>query len=767
MIRLAWRSLLVVALGLVASLVPQVTYTSASSGEVAGDVLIAWPGWGVQQDLGPLSGTLGGFRIWVAAEPDRDDVTVRASLVDAATREVLRQTFIDATPSYLPVPRTLTFPSYVVPEGQRLLLQLQVQLPERFHVIYRLAPPQPELGNVMLNGAPDSGAGPLAFAHLETGSGLRAAVVGEPAARLRLVLAVVLSALAALAHPRVAAGLRRVGMAAQLRAQGPARRMRRLAGPRAEVGAGQSPTRLGRLLAVPWYPWPAAAIPILHFLTSNPLHFAPIEAVIPLAVAVVGVTGSVVGFRLLLKEWHRPAAATVAVTVVFFAYGHVERVLDGRVDDPVFFAGAAVLAAGAVAAVVRTRALAARGTQFLNLTATVLLAFPVASLAGGIAASVGGSPASDSVAVEDLAAHLLPSGLTTASGERPDIYYIILDQYARAEGLGEFDNSGFVRELERRGFYVASEATSNYTSSMQSIPSTLNMSYLGDLGQRTPAKRDDLIRISHNHALGAILKHLGYKYIHLESGYILTEEAPLADIVVRFTPAGTIVSGGSEGSRVSNANSDELLRLGGFLPRLLQTTAMRPIVGNRFLIGDDAPFDWWSPYRTLRVFEYLTGPIETDGPKFVFAHIVKPHGPANFDRFGNFLASGSRTESFDEFHDSSVPEAYIGQLIYINSLVIKMLDAILQRHSDPPIIVIAGDHGRTIYGSTGHPILAAFHLPNGGSDALYASISSVNHFRAGILDFYFGAGVGLLEDVKFSDDGARTDFRPGAGGDTT
>ena len=33
---------------------------------------------------------------------------------------------------------------------------------------------------------------------------------------------------------------------------------------------------VGRVLATPWYPWPTAAIPILHFLTSNPVHFAPI-----------------------------------------------------------------------------------------------------------------------------------------------------------------------------------------------------------------------------------------------------------------------------------------------------------------------------------------------------------------------------------------------------------------------------------------------------------------------------------------------------------
>ena len=140
-------------------------------------------------------------------------MTVWASLVDASTRDVLRQTFIKATPGYIPVPRTLTFPSYVVPERQRLLLQLQVQLPERYTVIYRLAVPEPGFAKVMLNGVPDSGAGPLAFAHLETGSGLRAAWLGDPSGRLRFALAVMFSVMSVLAHPRVMPGLRRMGTA--------------------------------------------------------------------------------------------------------------------------------------------------------------------------------------------------------------------------------------------------------------------------------------------------------------------------------------------------------------------------------------------------------------------------------------------------------------------------------------------------------------------------------------------------------------------------
>ena len=326
-----WLAFALAALGLWASLVPQVTYTSASNGEPGDDVLVAWPGWGVQQDLGHLNGAVGRFQIWLSSAPAGNDVTVWASLVDASTREVLRQTFINATPSYIPVARTLTFPSYVVPAMvSGCCCSFLCNCPNKYTVIYRLAAPEPGLAKVMLNGVPDSGAGPLAFAHLETGSGLRAAWLGDPSGRLRFALAVMFSVLTVLAHPRVMPGLRRMGTAGRRLARLPATSRRRLVRPHAEGEVGESPTLFGRVLATPWYPWPAAAIPILHFLTSNPLHFAPIEAVVPLGIALVVVTASVVSLRFGLKDWHRPAAATTAVTAVFFAYGHVERALEGK-----------------------------------------------------------------------------------------------------------------------------------------------------------------------------------------------------------------------------------------------------------------------------------------------------------------------------------------------------------------------------------------------------------------------------------------------------
>ena len=108
----------------------------------------------------------------------------------------------------------------------------------------------------------------------------------------------------------------------------------------------------------------------------------------------------------------------------------------------------------------------------------------------------------------------------------------------------EFDNSEFVQELESRGFYVATQARSNYRWTTFSIPSSLNTYYVHDeylspgnkSSRRLAAQADD-------HALGRILTTLGYRYVHVSSGIEWSNTSRSADLVVDFTPAGLLLSG--------------------------------------------------------------------------------------------------------------------------------------------------------------------------------------------------------------------------------
>ncbi len=245
-----WLAVALVALGLLASLVPQVTYPTYSSGKPSPSVLVAWPGWGVQQDLGRLRGTVGRFQIWVAGQQDRDtQLELSAWLLDSETGNVLRETTIDVVSAHIPVVRSLDFPSYDVPDGQRLLLQMQVAEHQKHSVSYRLAYPQSGNEYVKLNGVANAGPGPLALTHQNTSSGFRAAFLGEQSERVRLALAVICGVVAALIHPRVARRLRKL-------AHTRGHRLRIWIRPRTELrtkpATGDVPGRLGRWLSVPW-----------------------------------------------------------------------------------------------------------------------------------------------------------------------------------------------------------------------------------------------------------------------------------------------------------------------------------------------------------------------------------------------------------------------------------------------------------------------------------------------------------------------------------
>ena len=325
--------------------------------------------------------------------------------------------------------------------------------------------------------------------------------------------------------------------------------------------------------------------------------------------------------------------------------------------------------------------------------------------------------------------------------EPRDIYYIILDQYPRNGSTPGFDNSEFMQQLESRGFHIASEARSNYTGSLLSVTSSLNMHYVGEHGRPDRETRLVLHELTMDHRLGRIMKMLGYRYVHISSGWPMTATNRNADLVVDFTPSGHVLYEPETGQPSWWERATRLWN--SFTVTFLQTTVARPFLSSEFSGGEDRYHRYYSsghPLRTLAWLDFMKEVGEMEGPKFVFAHILKPHDPHSFDRYGNINFDRS---GWPDEHDPTVPGAFFGQVLYINTRMLEVIDAILDEYEEPPIIVIAGDHGHRK--PFRNDILAAFLLPDGGESAVYPSITSVNHFRA-ILDYYFGLNLGLLED---------------------
>jgi len=131
---------------------------------------------------------------------------------------------------------------------------------------------------------------------------------------------------------------------------------------------------------------------------------------------------------------------------------------------------------------------------FVSISAFALFTFNVASLAFSWPKSPGMLPFKPGLHIRSLPTH------------RPDIFYLVLDAYARDDVLRDVyahDNSSFVDFLQTNGFYLAKRSRANYIPTFQSLASALNMDYLDPLLDSFKKNSNDRepLRwlISHNH----------------------------------------------------------------------------------------------------------------------------------------------------------------------------------------------------------------------------------------------------------------------------
>lgn len=346
----------------------------------------------------------------------------------------------------------------------------------------------------------------------------------------------------------------------------------------------------------------------------------------------------------------------------------------------------------------------------VNLMAMILLLFPVLQVIRYYTAA--------SLPFPPKIRHVVDGGPPRSS---PDIYYIILDSYPRADVLMEeygFDNSGFLQSLRDLGFYVAECSQSNYASTGPSLTSTLNMDYiqnLSDTFQPGEVELMGLFKLLDENAVQESISGFGYETVSFASGFLWAEWRD-ADI---FTapPYGPMTE--FETVVLFSSYARVLDDLG--IVNLDDIHAERFRVRTRLVLGS---------------FEELAN---APGPKFVFIHLIVPHSPFAFDENGDPVAP-----------DQADPTGgYLGQVKFINRFILPGLKTLVEESATPPVIILQGDHGPLLEDNHAAQmkILNAYRLP-GGAQAPYPAISPVNTFRI-VFNSYFGAKLPLLEDVSY------------------
>ncbi|NIM94268.1 MAG: sulfatase-like hydrolase/transferase [Anaerolineales bacterium] len=329
----------------------------------------------------------------------------------------------------------------------------------------------------------------------------------------------------------------------------------------------------------------------------------------------------------------------------------------------------------------------------------------------------------------------------------PDIYYIILDAYGREDILQEFysfDNSQFVEALEEDGFFVAGRSKSNYSNTIISLASSLNMHYLDELIEMPEDRtlcRFQLIQLIHNSEILHILKENGYRIIAFSSGYLSTGLKD-ADIYIDFNESG--------------ANSFESM--------IFRFSAARPVLDILSFFTDSVEYPGYASHRDRInfIFDGLPDLADLTGPKFVFAHITAPHPPFVLGPEGEAMKPQYPYTDWDgdafPGTEQEYLQGYIDQISYVNSSLIRVIDSLLVESGNPPIIILQGDHGPRSQVEWKSPsddaireamgILNAYHFPGVEQDVFHDEITPVNTFRL-LTNSYFNMDYELLSDKSY------------------
>ncbi|HSL31269.1 MAG TPA: hypothetical protein VK900_18855 [Anaerolineales bacterium] len=488
-----------------------------------------------------------------------------------------------------------------------------------------------------------------------------------------------------------------------------------------------NPSRARR---VPLHPFFFAVYPILALLAINISELDLAAGFRPLLLSVF-ITGLVfLSLQFILRDGKRAALLTTLFLILFYSYGHVYNLLKGvqlsgiflfrhRTLVPIWFALATL---GTWWALRKSRNLASV-TNALNVVGLFLLVLPLAQIASSfIQRNTSQVDAERSASALNLMAAQPP----------PDIYYIILDGYGRADILKNeygFDNSDFLNTLRELGFYIAECSQSNYAQTQISLASALNFNYLDELSDQFAPGSDDrtgLDNLIRHSTVRTSLEQAGYTTVAFATGFLATE----------WTDANYFLGPGYSWGQL---NEFEALLMETTLARLIQD-------GNRF--GMQTSGSERFRERTLFTLDQMDELSHIQGPKFVFVHIIAPHPPYVFGPTGGPVEAADVGTTRTEEGASH----YRDQAIYISSRIREIVPRIIENSATPPVIVIQGDHGPTVASSARSrmSILNAYFLP--GVDAsIYPAITPVNTFRV-IFNTYFGQDLELLEDVSLHSD---------------
>ena len=492
-----------------------------------------------------------------------------------------------------------------------------------------------------------------------------------------------------------------------------------------------------------------AIFPVFLVYYQN-IHLLLLEGLIFPTIIILSVTIALwYGIKIILKNTVKSALISSLYTFLFFSYGHVFIVIQPNMAQEFLTSIHVILLVSYTIIVVLGTYYIVKTNRKLNNLTTITNAMSITALVF-IFFNIGMYNFENS-SYDFQEENTDPIILGNALEKTPDIYYIIMDEYAplrTLESFYDYDNSDFIKFLEEKGFYVTKNSHSNYAQSATSISSALNMKHLNYLSDVIKESKDQkiLYQMLDNNLVMRNFKSAGYQIYNFDSGAWSTRSLNIAD------------------ENLCSKNQTTDFRT---LYQIKQTSILRA-------------FDMFIKEPTSRIFhqehrdrimcefdEITEIKQRTEKPVFVFMHVLSPHDPFVFGPNGEevnykftfgpgvITPFGSTTEV--GLTSNEEIKAYRDQVIYLTKILRQTIDKLLENSDNPPIIIIQSDtgpdvsfSGMTMEASNAGrmSIFNAYYFPNEKYDLLYNDITPVNSFRI-VFDSQFQTNYGLLEDRVF------------------
>ena len=504
------------------------------------------------------------------------------------------------------------------------------------------------------------------------------------------------------------------------------------------------------------HPFLVGIFPILIIYSQNIGRVEITELFLPVII-IVGLTIGLYYFlKSILKNENKSAIIVTLILITLFSYGHIYYLLSDVMIDEFdigqnrYLIPAFGLVLGiSIFFIIRARRVFDNATSILNVISIVFIIVAISNVALVGAEITSCDKCSNQeffYEARDFSDYFESHEFSISENqELPDVYYLILDEYARNDALIEyhdFSNHELTEFLEKKGFHIAKNSFANYPMSVQSIPAIMNMDYINFLADEIGTEVRNYKPLNGknyglypNNMVIKNFKEMDYKIITFNTFALHLHENPLADKTF--------------------CHRDKFL-LDNRLADVLARTSIFGYYIERWAEGE-------LRQATLCAFENFGNAGNVfDEPVFVWAHVMLPHPPWIFGPNGEEITPGKPLLITDnpEFRDSGwePKRQYIQQVQFANKKTIEVVENILENNRNA-IIIIQGDHGTAWETNWMEPSkedawqrlrnFDAIYFPDKDKrDLLLDDRTLVNTFRT-VFNAYYESNYELLENKMY------------------